>query len=164
MHTVDVSKSGLWHNTLKGSSEKTHEDRVDHKLTWKFRMQDKVMSRFAGSKKMPRIFQIYGFYLVSFKPPISDCSMFLAAKFSWGWKFNFPFFATQAFQKVKVSSWVKIWFCACYLKFVDIFWLTCLGQNRWLLAHNSDFPYVKWNYILHIVRAWYVHSNGKQCL
>ena len=30
------------------------------------------------------------------------------------------------------------------------------------LAHNSDFPYV--NYIWHILRAWYVHSNGKKWL
>ena len=33
-----------------------------------------------------------------------------------------------------------------------------------ILAHNSDFPYVKCTYMWHIVRAWYVHSNGKQWL
>ena len=30
------------------------------------------------------------------------------------------------------------------------------------IAHNSDFPYVKCNYIGHIERACYVHSNCKQ--
>ena len=33
---------------------------------------------------------------------------------------------------------------------------------RGSIAQNSDFPYVKSNYIWHMVRAWYVHSNGKQ--
>ena len=33
-----------------------------------------------------------------------------------------------------------------------------------IIAHSTDFPYVKCNYIWHIVRAWYVHSNGKQWL
>ena len=32
-----------------------------------------------------------------------------------------------------------------------------------IIAHNSDFPYVKCNYIWHIV-MWYVQSNGKRWL
>ena len=39
-----------------------------------------------------------------------------------------------------------------------------IQMYRVLIAHNSDFPYVKCNYIWHIVWAWNVHSNGKQCL
>ena len=40
--------------------------------------------------------------------------------------------------------------------FINLFWFSVIS------AHNSNFPYVKCNYIWHIVRAWYVHSNGKQ--
>ena len=37
---------------------------------------------------------------------------------------------------------------------------------RGIKAHKSDFSYVKCNYIWHIniIKAWYVHSNGKQWL